>query len=141
MARRSASDERRATNAEHLRLALNQLIQEASENGRRVTALELCKRAQVSRNCLYESHRDIVHELGGLTKIHKSPETSSLQTRIQELTQRNAALDLAVRQLASQCATYYQAYSETRRKLERSEKTLASLRRDIADTERVRQIR
>jgi hypothetical protein len=141
MQRRSVSSERKAADTENLRLALAQLKHEAQEHGRRISAVELCKRAQVSRNCLYESHREIVRELGGLRLTQKSPLLTEIEAQMKRLKIRNAELELAVRQLASHCDAYYQAYSEVRRKLDRSEKTLASLRKEFANNAQVRRIR
>ena len=117
---------------QRLREALAELVhQQTSDSAPRPpTATTLCELAGVSRNTLYRYHPDVVEELHKLQQQRRGdPAPAKLED--QTLREENKELRHQVTALAALVDHYFAAWQETRTLLERRERELAELRRNI----------
>ena len=128
MARASIADPDTAPPVQRLRDALAQLV--ANGSAEPLTAKALCELAGVSRNALYRYHPDILHELRKLQhRRRRAPAPAARE--LQRLREQNAAMHLETVQLAALVDHYFAAWQETRMLLQRRERELAELRRNV----------
>jgi hypothetical protein len=123
--------------ADRLRAALEEMVQhQAPESmSHPLTATTLCELAEVSRNALYRYHPDVLYALHKVQRQHRySPGPAKRLADLQVLRQvrgENDALRGQVNALAALVDHYYAAWMENRTLLERRERELAELRRNI----------
>lgn len=91
------------------------------------TASALCQAAGISRNTLYRYHRDILEELRTLQSKRRPVTQSSVSLSVRQLSDRNTALQLQIRQLAAVVDHYFCAWQEANALLQRREQEIASL--------------
>ncbi len=117
---------------QRLREALAELVrQQASDNTSPApTATALCELAGVSRNALYRYHQDVLQELHKLQR-QRFGDPGPAKQAVQRLREENADLRHQVAELAALMDHYFAAWQETRTLLERRERELAELRRNI----------
>jgi len=95
-----------------------------------LTAATLCQLAGVSRNALYRYHREVLHALHKLQEQHRS-DPDPTKSAVLQLRGENEALREEVVKLVALVDHYYAAWRENRMLLERRERELAELRRNI----------
>lgn len=117
---------------QRLREALAELVQQqASDRAPQpLTATALCELAGVSRNALYRYHPDVLEELHKLQRQRRGDPGLAKQEN-QKLREENEELRHQVTALAALVDHYFAAWQETRALLERRERALAELRRNI----------
>ena len=117
---------------QRLREALAELVrQQASDNTSPApTATALCELAGVSRNALYRHHQDVLQELHKLQR-QRRVDPGPAKPRDQQLRDENKDLRHQMTALAALVDHYFAAWQETRTLLERRERELAELRRNI----------
>lgn len=121
-----------ASVAQRLRDALAQLAcQQASDSAIEAsTASALCELAGVSRNALYRYHPDVLRELRNLQRRrHRDP--CSTKRVLRQLRDENEDLRHQLAMVAALVDHYFAAWQETRALLERRERELAELRRNL----------
>jgi hypothetical protein len=98
----------------------------------RLTAAELCRVANVSRNSLYRYHTPILKLLRERQKL--GPRAAQHKARISGARQRIANHDLKqkIGKLAALVDHYYGAYHEAAKLLARRDRELADVRRQLA---------
>jgi hypothetical protein len=94
------------------------------------TAVALCELAGVSRNALYRYHPDVLEELHKLQR-QQGGDPSLAKSANQQLREENKELRDQVTALAALVDHYFAAWQETRTLLERRERELAELRRNV----------
>jgi hypothetical protein len=123
-----ASPPRRREIRDRLTDALVTLTERAPRQSR-LTVAELCRLANVSRNSLYRYHAPILAAL----RRHQGPK--SARTRALRSAERDRAESAALRdrlmKLAVLADHYFLAYREASALLERRDRELASLRRQL----------
>ncbi len=117
---------------QRLREALAELVRQQISNGapQPPTATALCELAGVSRNALYRYHPDVLEELHKLQRQRRGDPGPAKQ-ETQQLREENKELRYQVTALAALVDHYFAAWQETRTLLERRERELAELRRNI----------
>jgi AcrR family transcriptional regulator len=117
---------------QRLREALAELVQQqASDRAPQpLTATALCELAGVSRNALYRYHPDVLEELHKLQRQRRGDPGLAKQEN-QKLREENEELRHQVTALAALVDHYFAAWQETRTLLERRERELTELRRNI----------
>ena len=95
-----------------------------------LTATTLCQLAGISRNALYRYHPDVVQALHGVQRQHRCDPGPAKRAALQ-LHEENDALREQVTKLAALVDHYYAAWQESRTLLERRERELAEVRRNI----------
>jgi hypothetical protein len=117
---------------QRLREALAELVrQQTSENAPQPpTATALCELAGVSRNALYCYHPDVLEELHTLQRQRRGDPGPARQEH-QQLREENKELRHQVAGLAALVDHYFAAWQETLALLERRERELAELRRNV----------
>ena len=120
------------SSANRLRDALAEMIRQqvAGDAPDALTATTLCQLAGISRNALYRYHPDVLHALHKAQRQRRcdpGPTTSA----VLQLRGENDALREQVTKLAALVDHYYAAWQENRTLLERRERELAELRRNI----------
>ena len=117
---------------QRLREALAELVrqQTSASAPQPPTATALCELAGVSRNALYRYHPDVLEELHQLRQQRRGDPASAKQED-QQLREENKELRHQVSVLAALVDHYFAAWQETRTLLERRERELAELRRNI----------
>lgn len=98
----------------------------------RLTAAELCRVANVSRNSLYRYHTPILKLLRERQKL--GPRAAQREARISGARQRATNHDLKekIGKLATLIDHYYGAYHEAAKLLARRDRELAEVRRQLA---------
>lgn len=117
---------------QRLREALAELVRQQTSDcaPQPPTATALCELAGVSRNALYRYHPDVLEELHKLQqKAGGAP--GPARHGDQQLREENEALRHQLSALAALVDHYFAAWQETRTLLERRERELAELRRNI----------
>jgi hypothetical protein len=117
---------------QRLREALAELVRQQTSDSapQPPTATALCELAGVSRNALYRYHPDVLEELHKLQqKAGGAP--GPARHGDQQLREENEALRHQVSALAALVDHYFAAWQETRTLLERRERELDELRRNI----------
>jgi hypothetical protein len=112
--------------ANRLRQALVSML----EGDGKLTALELCVRADISRNALYRYHPDVLQELHLLQKL-RCREPSISKAKFEKLSTENEILRSQISKLAALVDHYFGAWQESSNLLKRRDKELSDLRRDI----------
>lgn len=118
--------------AQRLTEALNALTRQSARAAATVTATQLCRVADVSRNSLYRYHAPILealreHQRHGLQAARVTVRKSADQRRAENVVLRNK-----LEKLSALVDHYYAAYGETSALLQRRERELAELRRKLA---------
>jgi hypothetical protein len=124
-----ARPSRPAPAAARLKNALERLTASTAHRPPRVTVSELCRLAEVSRNTLYRYHAPIL-----ATLRHHQPRKSSRtkgRRAAEHRRRENHILRERVSQLAALVDHYFAAYRETATLLERRERELAQLRKQL----------
>jgi hypothetical protein len=106
-------------------------VEPAEPAPRTATVAELCRLAHVSSNSLYRYHRT---SLQALRKHHpRGPKSAQAKSRNSAEQQRNenVALHEDIPKLAGLVDHYYTAFRESRMLLERRDRELADLRREL----------
>ena len=118
--------------ADRLRDALAEMIrQQASGNAlQTLTATTLCQLAAVSRNALYRYHPDVLHALHKAQRQYRCAPDPAMHV-VRQVRGENDALREQVAKLAGLVDHYYASWMENRTLLERRERELAELRRNI----------
>ena len=118
--------------ADRLRDALAEMIrQQTSESSPKgLTATTLCHLAAVSRNALYRYHADVLQALHKAQLRHGGPQDSA-KLVVAQVRRENDTLREQVTKLAALVDHYYAAWHESRTLLERRERELAELRRNV----------
>ena len=117
---------------QRLREALAELVRQQAEGSpsQAPTATALCELAGVSRNALYRYHADVLQELRQLQR--QGPRNPGpAKQEVQRLREKNKDLRHQTAALAALVDHYFAAWQETRALLERRERELAELRRNI----------
>jgi AcrR family transcriptional regulator len=117
---------------QRLQEALAELVrQQTSDNvPQPPTATALCELAGVSRNALYRYHPDVLEELRKLQR-QQGGDPVPAQQGDQQLREENRELRHQMTALAALVDHYFAAWEETRALLERRERELAELRRNV----------
>lgn len=117
---------------QRLQEALAELVrQQTSDNAPQpLTATSLCEIAGVSRNALYRYHPDVLEELHKLQRQQRGDPGPAKQGD-RQLREENKELHHQVTALTALVDQYFAAWQETRTLLERRERELAELRRNI----------
>jgi len=115
--------------AHALKLLCDKEIQD--QKPQRPTVTALCEIAGVSRNSLYQDHRDILEALRQRQQSGHNPEIASLRVANDRLRSENKTLREQRGKLASLVDHYYTAHREIQRTLQKREKELADLRRQL----------
>jgi len=117
---------------QRLREALAELVRQQTSDSapRPPTASALCELAGVSRNALYRYHPDVLEELHKLRRQGRG-DPDPTKKGDQPLREENTELRHQVTALAALVDHYFAAWQETRTLLERRERELAELRRNI----------
>jgi len=117
---------------QRLREALAELVRQQASGGapRAPTATALCEHAGVSRTALYRYHSDVLQELHKLQQ-QRQRDPGPAKQEYQQLRDENADLRHQAESLAALVDHYFAAWQETRALLERRERALAELRRNI----------
>jgi len=117
---------------QRLQEALAELVQQQTLDNapRPLTATALCELADVSRNALYRYHPDVLEELHKLQRKQGGDPAPAKQGD-QQLREENKELQPQVTALAALVDHYFAACQETRTLLQRRERELAELRRNI----------
>jgi hypothetical protein len=97
----------------------------------KATVAELCRRAGVSRNALYRFHPLVLESLRQYQRACDCTDESKLSGIKQKLSTENASLRKQLHKLAALADHYYLAHREARGLLERRERELADLRRNL----------
>lgn len=118
--------------ADRLRDALAEMVrrQAAGSAPQALTATTLCQLAAVSRNALYRYHPDALHALHKVQRQFRCAPDPARRV-VQQVRGENDALREQVTRLAALVDHYYAAWMENRTLLERKERELAELRRNI----------
>lgn len=118
--------------ADRLRDALAEMIRQqvAGDAPDALTATMLCQLAKVSRNALYRYHLDVLHALHKAQRQHRH-DSGPTKSAVLQLRGENDALRKQVTKLAALVDHYYAAWQENRTLLERRERELADVRRNI----------
>lgn len=118
--------------ADRLRDALAEMLrQQASESsGKGLTATTLCQLAAVSRNALYRYHPDVLQALHKAQLQHGGPQDPA-KLLVAQVRRDNDVLREQVTKLAALVDHYYAAWQDNRTLLERRERELAELRRNV----------
>jgi hypothetical protein len=90
----------------------------------------LCELAGISRNALYRYHPGALHELHKLQR-RRSRGPSPAQHELQRLRDENEDLRKQMNKIVALVDHYYAAWQESRTLLERRERELAEVRRNI----------
>ena len=120
--------------ADRLRDALAEMIrQPASESSAKgLTATTLCQLAAVSRNALYRYHPDVLLALQRAQLRHRGLQAGApSKVVVAQARRENDVLREQVTKLAALVDHYYAAWLEGRTLLERRERELAELRRNV----------
>ncbi len=120
------------SSGQRLREALAELVrQQASGSAPQApTATALCELAGISRNALYRYHSDVLEELHKIQQQrHRDP--GPAKQKLQQLRDENENLRHQTAMLAALVDHYFAAWKETQTLLERRERELAELRRNI----------
>lgn len=128
MAHASTADPTGRSSARRLRDALAQLS--AAGSAAVPTATMLCELAGVSRNALYRYHPDALHELHKLQRC-RSRGPSPAKHELQRLRDENEDLREQMNKIVALVDHYYAAWHESRTLLERRERELAEVRRNV----------
>ena len=117
---------------QRLREALAELARQQTSDttSQPPTAIALCELAGVSRNALYRYHPDVLEELHKLQR-KQGGDLALAKQGDQQLREENKELQHQVTALAALVDHYFAACQETRTLLERRERELAELRRNI----------
>jgi len=117
---------------QRLREALAELVRQQTSDSapRPPTATALCELAGVSRNALYRYHPDVLEELHKLQR-QQGGDPGPAKPEDQTLREENKELRHQVTALAALVDHYFAAWQETRTLLERRERELTELRRNI----------
>jgi hypothetical protein len=117
---------------QRLRDALAELVRQQTLDSapQPPTATALCELAGVSRNALYRYHPDVLEELHKL-QLQQRRDPGPAKQENQQLREENKELRHQVTALAALVDHYFAAWQETRTLLERRERELAELRRNI----------
>lgn len=115
--------------AARLKDALERLTADSAHRAPRVTVSALCRLAEVSRNTLYRYHAPIIAKL----RHHQPRKSSRIKARraAEHLRRENERLRKHATQLAALVDHYFAAYRETTALLERRERELAQLRKQL----------
>ena len=118
--------------ADRLRDALSEMIrQQASESPpKSLTATTLCRLADVSRNALYRYHPDVLLALQRAQLRHGGSQDPAKRV-VAQVRGENDVLREQVTKLAALVDHYYAAWKESCTLLERRERELSELRRNI----------
>ncbi|MBI5277789.1 MAG: hypothetical protein HY854_15160 [Burkholderiales bacterium] len=118
--------------ADRLRQALAEMVRQQGlgSEPRALTATTLCQLAAVSRNALYRYHPDVLHALRKIQREYRCAPDPARRV-VQQVRGENDALREQVTRLAALVDHYYAAWMENRTLLERRERELAELRRNI----------
>lgn len=118
--------------ADRLRDALAEMLrQQASESSPKgLTATTLCQLAAVSRNALYRYHPDVLLALQRARLRHGGSQDPAKRV-VAQVRGENDVLREQVTKLAALVDHYYAAWQECRTLLERRERELAELRRNV----------
>ena len=117
---------------QRLREALAELVrqQASGSTSQAPTATALCELAGISRNALYRYHSDVLEELHKIQQQrHRDP--GPAKQKLQQLRDENENLRHQTAMLAALVDHYFAAWKETQTLLERRERELAELRRNI----------
>ena len=119
--------------ADRLRDALALMIrqQDSESSPKGLTATTLCHLAAVSRNALYRYHPDVLLALHRAQMRHGGPREPAKLVVAQQVRRENDVLRDQVTKLAALVDHYYAAWQESRTLLERRERQLAELRRNV----------
>ena len=117
---------------QRLREALAELVRQQTSDSttQPPTATALCELAGVSRNALYRYHPDVLEELHKIQRQRRGDPGPAKQ-EMQQLREENKELRHQVTALAALVDHYFAAWQETQTLLERRERELAELRRNI----------
>ena len=115
-----------------LRDALAEMVRQQAAGGspEALTATTLCQLAGISRNALYRYHRKVLQDLHDVQRQHRG-DPGHAKRVVQQLREENDALREQVTKLAALVDHYYAAWQENRALLERRERELAQVRRNI----------
>ena len=137
MSAKATSETRRhspgpAPAGERLRDALAEMVrQQASQaSPKELTATTLCQLADVSRNALYRYHPDVLLALQRAQLRHGGQQAPA-KREVAQVRGENEALREQVTKLAALVDHCYAAWQESRTLLERRERELAELRRNV----------
>ena len=132
MTEKRASVSTRSGSAQRLHEALATMVrqQAGSDSPPALTASALCELAAISRNALYRYHPDVVHALHAAQQKHR-PRPDAAKRTARQLRDDNAVLREQFAKLAALVDHYFAAWQETRLLLQRRERELADLRRDV----------
>lgn len=120
------------SSADRLRDALAEMVRQQGTDGtpQALSATTLCQLAGISRNALYRYHPEVLHALRKLQRQHRG-DPDPTGSAVLQLRGENAALHEQVVKLVALVDHYYAAWQENRTLLERRERELAQLRRNI----------
>jgi AcrR family transcriptional regulator len=112
-----------------LKDALERLTADTAHRPPRVTVSELCRLAEVSRNSLYRYHAPIL----AMLRRHQPRKSARIQARraAEYRRRENEKLREQITQLVALVDHYFAAYRETTTLLERRERELAQLRKQL----------
>jgi AcrR family transcriptional regulator len=116
------------TTSERLREALAEMAANGTPGA--LTAAALCERAGLSRNALYRYHPDILQELHAM-KQRACSGASPNSRELLRLRQEANDLRLQTTKLAALVDHYFAAWRETCSLLQRRERELADVRRNV----------
>lgn len=119
--------------AQRLRAALEQLAQQQDSDAMKPpTASMLCELAGVSRNALYRYHAEVLHDLHKLQRRRRRwRDPGPTKRALQQLREENDLLRHRLAMVAALVDHYFAASQEARTQLERREREVAELRRNI----------
>lgn len=132
MSTKPTVDPSRRSSADRLRAALAEMVRQQASSGapEALTATTLCRLAGISRNALYQYHADALHALHSAQQ-QRCCDPGPARRVVLKLHGENDALRVQVTKLAALVDHYYAAWQESRTLLERRERDLAELRRNI----------
>ena len=119
---------------QRLRSAFDALKQELQgvESARVMTVKALCEKAEISRNALYRYHGDVLKELKAHNALCARSNDFVAAARLSRLQQENASLRVSTERLAALVDYYFCALKEATQLLERRERELANVHRQLA---------
>jgi AcrR family transcriptional regulator len=132
MNEKSATDSTSRSSTQRLREALAVLLehQVGDDPPQALTAKALCQLAGISRNALYRYHPDMLQALReAQQRHHHRPDAE--KRAADQLRRENVALREQQAKLASLVDHYFAAWQESRLLLQRRERELAELRRNV----------
>lgn len=132
MDEKSAADSASRSSAQRLRDTLAAMLQQQAcgDPSQALTATTLCELAGISRNALYRFHPDILQALREAQQRHRH-RPDAAKGVVRQLRRENDALREQLAKLAALIDHYFAAWQESQLLVQRRERELAELRRNI----------